>query len=961
MIAGALQSLSFSAPWMLTGLFALPLIWWLLRATPPRPDTVSFPPTSILIGLKHREKTPVRSPWWLTLLRMAVVAAVIGALAGPHVKPQATAATSLPQPLLVVVDNGWPSASRWAARRTFAEQLAVLAEDGGQTLYLATTAGPTAPLQPLTPVEFRQRFASLNPQPFPGDRAGIAAQIARELDAQRGKIAVAWLADGVEDSGAAALHEALSGVAAGGVIDIYGDSEGAGALALTRAASANAGPIRAKIMKAEPSARGGQVAAVTARGERLSVASFDLRGGGASSAEVAFDLPLDLRNQIARLEIVGEASAGGVFLLDGRSQRRRVGLVATEGTDDAQPLLSPTYYLERALTPFAEIVRPRTANLDVATADLVAAKPSVIILSDVGRLSGAVRERLRAFVEEGGMLIRFAGPRLEQGGDSLLPAPLREGGRTLGGAMTWTSPQTPAPFEEGSPFNSLTIPKDVVITRQVLADPAQMPRETQVWARLSDGTPLVTAAKRGAGTSVFFHITANPDWSNLTISGLFVEMMRKTLEMSPLQLSAGGSAEAVSAETLAAAGQDASLKPWRVLDGFGKLGVPGERAQPVTPDAVDTARVSAANPPGLYGPQNAVRAINTVRDVDTFAALKTAGGARFAVFTEAKTVALAPWLFLAALCLFLLDGIACALFLGRSAPRWRKPAAAVLALGLAFSFSFAPETRAEARAATPAAPTSKLGLSAEAAAFAMAASLETRFAYVLTGDAEADRVSQAGLAGLSRILYARTAVEPGEPIAVDPAKDELVFFPLIYWPVLPNAEPLPDHVLAKVDAYMKQGGLIIFDTKNDEASPENLLARSDRTPLAQLLGKLDIPPLQRLPDDHVLTRSFYLLQSFPGRWDNGDPWVEARHDTGDAAKRGVKSDGVSSIIVTSNDLASAWAMDDSDRPMFAVVPGGEDQREMSYRVGVNIAMYALTGNYKADQVHVPAILERLGH
>ncbi len=142
------------------------------------------------------------------------------------------------------------------------------------------------------------------------------------------------------------------------------------------------------------------------------------------------------------------------------------------------------------------------------------------------------------------MLIRFAGPRLEQGGDTLLPAPLREGGRTLGGAMTWTSPQTPAPFEQGSPFEGLAVPKDVTISRQVLADPAAMPRETQVWARLSDGTPLVTAAKRGAGSLVFFHITANPDWSNLPISGLFVEMMRKTLEMAPLQLSQGAKASA---------------------------------------------------------------------------------------------------------------------------------------------------------------------------------------------------------------------------------------------------------------------------------------------------------------------------------------------------------------------------------------------------------------------------------
>ena len=723
---------------------------------------------------------------------------------------------------------------------------------------------------------------------------------------------------------------------------------GAGALAITRMGGA-AGAIRAKVLKAEPGTRRGQVAAVTARGETLAAAPFDT--GAGSKGEAALDLPLDLRNQVARLEIPGEDSAGAVYLLDSASQRRRVGLVASEGSEEAQPLLSPAYYLERALTPFAEVTRARTANLEHATADLVAASPSIVILSDVGRLAGHARERLKAFVEKGGMLIRFAGPRLEQGGDSLLPAPLREGGRSLGGTMTWTSPQKPAPFEQDSPFNGLAIPADVTVSQQVLSDPSAMPRDAKVWARLMDGTPLVTAAKRGAGVLIFFHITANPDWSNLPISGLFVEMMQKILELSPLQLSQPAEEAAKPEEAAAASpGQDDLLKPWRVLDGFGKLAEPSDRAKAIPHSGMNGVRSSAANPAGLYGPQNALHAINVIKDGDTLQPLKLPANAHVRVFAEAKTVALAPWLYLAALLLFLADGAICSLFLGSGAIRWRWRRAAAAGACLAFLAGLAvPGARAEAAKD-----------SAAATDFALQASLDTRLAYVVTGNDETDRISKAGLSGLSKVLNARTAVEPGEPMGIDPARDELVFFPLIYWPVLPDAHPLPDRVLARVDAYMKQGGLIIFDTKNDGAFGGSLTGGAS-TPLGQLLGKLDLPPLQRVPEGHVLTKAFYLLQSFPGRWDNGDPWVEAQAEAADQAKRGVKSDGVSSIIVTSNDLAAAWALDESDRPMFAMVPGGEEQRELSYRTGVNIVMYALTGNYKADQVHVPAILERLGH
>jgi hypothetical protein len=180
--------------------------------------------------------------------------------------------------------------------------------------------------------------------------------------------------------------------------------------------------------------------------------------------------------------------------------------------------------------------------------------------------------------------------------------------------------------------------------------------------------------------------------------------------------------------------------------------------------------------------------------------------------------------------------------------------------------------------------------------------------------------------------------------------------------VLANAKPLPEAALAKIDAYMKQGGMIVFDTKDfGQGVPIGFSFREAGTPLQRLLGNLDIPRLEPVPENHVLTKSFYLLRSFPGRWEGGQLWVEAETPQGsDQARQARRVDGVSSILITPNDFASAWALDDRNRPLYAVVPGGERQREMAFRTGVNIVMYALTGNYKADQVHVPALLERLG-
>ncbi len=117
-----------------------------------------------------------------------------------------------------------------------------------------------------------------------------------------------------------------------------------------------------------------------------------------------------------------------------------------------------------------------------------------------------------------------------------------------------------------------------------------------------------------------------------------------------------------------------------------------------------------------------------------------------------------------------------------------------------------------------------------------------------------------------------------------------------------------------------------------------------------------------MPRDHVLTKTFYLLRDFPGRFNSGQLWVEAlpASDNEDSSRPVRASDGVSSIIITSNDLAGAWAIRPDGQPMLPMVEDEPRQRELAFRAGVNIVMYTLTGNYKADQVHVPALLERLG-
>jgi hypothetical protein len=332
-------------------------------------------------------------------------------------------------------------------------------------------------------------------------------------------------------------------------------------------------------------------------------------------------------------------------------------------------------------------------------------------------------------------------------------------------------------------------------------------------------------------------------------------------------------------------------------------------------------------------------------------------GLVYAAYQGAETTALKPDLLTVALGLIFLDVIAILLLqlgLLRRGARAAATVAVVLGVGAGLLLPGAMEAQAQTVTGTPA--------STDADRFALEAAVRSRLAYVLTGNAETDETAQRGLQGLSAILQARTAYEPAEPMGVDIERDELTFFPVLYWPVEQDARELSDTAAAKVDGYLKNGGMIVFDTRDAlEALPQiGGLAGGGTEALRRVVAKLDIPALAAAPPEHVITKSFYLLKSFPGRYDTSPLWVESDPEADEDAGQGRRIDGVSSILITSNDLAGAWAIDENGSPLFAVVPGGEEQREYAYRVGVNVVMYALTGNYKADQVHVPALLERLG-
>jgi hypothetical protein len=826
-----LGPLAFLNPWLLAALLTLPVIYWLLRAVPPRPTQVEFPPTRILVGIENKEKTAEKTPWWLTLIRLLAATLVILALAEPVLNPTKTAAIEGEGPLALLIDNGWPSAAHWADRQIMIDRLITDAESRQRPVIVVPAAMPpkSAAAKIEAPADARKTSSALVPQPFAPNRAAAVTALEAALKAGSATSAsVVWLHDGLDhNTDATATAQALQRLAGGGAVAVIDPSNGKEALGLV-AALGEKGSLEAKILSPGGPVRDGSVFAFSARGERISETPFKL-ANGATSTTVRFDLPMELRNQVARLEITTERSAGAVSLIDATTQWHRVGLISGESREQAQPLLAPLYYVQKALQPYAELAVSKESNLVQGLNTVLKQNVSVLMLADIGTIAGEAEKQVDDFVKKGGVLVRFAGPRLEKAGDELVPVPLRAGGRSLGGALSWSTPQPLAAFDETSPFAGLTIPNDVTVNRQVLADPSRLSPEVQIWARLKDGTPLVTATKRGDGKLVLFHVTANSDWSNLPMSGLFVDMLRRLATMGQVGASGGGDDSAAATGDVQMDARN-MLPPLRTLDGFGALKPPPPTAEPIKASELMKAAPSPEHPPGYYGQGASPRALNVLNAKST---LQPISGLPSSIahlsYDNATSTPLKPWMIATALALLFADILAIlALQAGGLSGILRRHTAsraAALILAVAATSAIAPARHAAAQT-TPPPPDrqqaqtldggtdrrmitpdrgfpfgSRFGLEDEETVRQplpdtpenrpVNATAKVTFGYVLSGDRQTDETSRQGLLGLAKVLSTRTAVEPGDPIGVDILKDEIAFFPILYWPVIETAETLP--------------------------------------------------------------------------------------------------------------------------------------------------------------------------
>ena len=597
-----LGPIGFATPWLLLAGLALPILWLILRAAPPIPRRLRFPGVALLAGLADPAPRASRMPWWLLVLRMAALAALILGLAGPVWRPDPdgglVAADS--DAVLVVMDAGWAAAPDWTARQTRAAQ--VITAAGARPVALLLADGTTPGALTFGPgAEALARLRAARPRAWPSALPD-APDAALELVPQ-GRLASIWLSDGLDHPHRAAWTQAL---AARGRLAVLPPESSVQALSLTPdqppqliLSQLGADALPATILAIGPDPQGAEriLARLTPAAPRAGSAP------GVIEAPVPLDLPAELRNRITRFTLEGVASAGAVVLADARTRRPKLALAGSDGTEEGQQLLDPAHYLRRAASPFADLVEgsPR---------DVLQSAPDMVVLVDAVLPAGEAV--LSDWVRAGGTLLRFAGPRMAAdpglATDPLLPVRLRPGGRETGGALSWGQPRDLAPWPEGSPLAGLPQPP-IAVRAQLVAEPGPEIAARSL-ARLTDATPLITRARLGEGQVILFHVAADPLWSDLPLTGLFVQMIERLAET------------ARRPDRPDPAPDEGEGTLWRaqvVLDGWGNPEPAPDTAEPVTGDSLD-AGPTPGLPAGLYAAEGRVRALNagqtTLRPAD---------------------------------------------------------------------------------------------------------------------------------------------------------------------------------------------------------------------------------------------------------------------------------------------------------------------------------------------------------
>ena len=897
-----LKSISFANPYAFWVLFSLPIIFWVIKSLPPSPASFNFSSLYLLRAIKTESIVKNKCPIWLLIFRILLIMFLIIYFAKPFLNHNKVEQAK--ENYVVYANLGWSTAAQWNKYKNTIKNIMLESEKLNKNFSLVNNFDN----QNKNIIKFKSindlssYLDKVTPNPWQSQRKNIINELSKINYNNKTRYFYIFSVfdfysdENFDENILINIQKQFPDLEIINLIDSIKVLE----KPLVKKENIN---IIVKRYGALP--ENTFVITATSFDEQILLKKEYQFKKNENIIYINEKFPISVINQIKKIDILGERHAASTFYFDDFNKKKVIGILSDGKNYKENPLLSPVYYIKKALNKDNKIIINDLANLLLSNVD-------ILIFPDAGTFEEEKSGILDSWINNGGLLIRFAGPKLASSSTRFITSENKiKKIRLLGGQLSWNNDLKIKEFSKDSIFKDLIIPKDVTIKKQLLLNFSEE-KNINILASLKDDTPLVSLKEMGRGNILLFHFTANNTWSDIPITPLFEDFLSRACLLH--QKKKNSSLNQVTIKSY--------------INGFGEIEDTNKIVQFRDSLSLRNSIPSKDIFPGIYENNQLSVALNLSGNLRLNHFENKSSKQIITTNDFSKNLKDISKVFLYLFLGFALLDILASIFIQNDVKFYRffKNKIKVFSVFTFLILSILPDDL-----------------------IANDFINYTYLAYVKSIDKNKNESSFRGLQTLSKVLERRTSVLIKGVAGIDIEVDDVYHFPFIYWPMSNDFKNLSSKAKRKIKDYFNTGGVILFDGYLLlDKQPLNTYKLKK---IVSYFKEITSNELVLINKNHTLSKSFYLLNNFPGRWNKKILLV-------DNSNMNV-NDGVSNIILGFNDWASAWALDSNNYPLFPVVPGGEKQRELAYRVGINIVMYSLTGNYKNDQVHSKSILNRL--
>ncbi len=892
----------FQNPYFLILLLTFPFFWKYLRSSPLPPSLVKFPAIILVSNHKSIDNTPEKNSFFILLLRILIFIILVLVLS----KPKFGKINHSKFEQLVIIDNSWTSSANWNDRKSkIKELLKSYKFSNFNFTIMSTTQHSKNDILNVTTnnyEEAKEFLHKLKPFPWEPNYELVKKNLKNK---EKNFDSVFWFTESIINIEKKKLYEFLKQ-----------DN-----LFIVSSLNENLPPI----LKLNTQSNETYEFEITHLDEGISNGFIDAydknrrllfrfkynekfeKDGEFFKTNVNLVLPVYLKNKVDFFQVNSIRTPSTVVYLNKWEKNKLVGLSTLNSNKNIQELDKGNYYVKKALEKNYKIVEDNLENL-------LAQNLKIIYIDDSYLIEKSLEKKLLTWLKNGGTLIKLSGKKLIRelnlGNENFFDFTfsLLKESSNLGKNLSLKNFLKIREFDNRSPFFGLVIPNEIKIKKYIQSN-VKKSENIETLANLENGASLISAMNFGKGKMILFHVPCNLDWSNLCFSYLFVDLNERIIN----------SIKGFKEEN------ERILKPYLSINGFGELEKPYPESLNIIKNLVQKqVKVKYDKPPGLYKDSNGIYALNLSDSLDYNFKKFEFEEKIFSINTlNHKGSDLQNILISIVFILFILENLF--IMISKQAINFN------IKKNFKFLFVFL------------LIPTNLIAT--EKSIFSLVSS--NKIGYVITKNKNINEINENGLISLSNFITQKTAAIMELPEPIDFYTDELYYYPLIYWSIIDENTNLDENEIKKINNYTKNGGLLIIDCKTqlNNILPDDCLKIFRNIFPLNFFSKFKV-----LNNSHAISKSFYLLNSFPGRRNN-KVFVTSNESQ--------KSDKGASIVLSNNHWTDSWALNKDKDFLFPLLDNIENQRTLSFRFGLNLLIHSLTGNYKTDQVHVPEILKRI--